>query len=255
MGRSAAALMLMALIVNSSAAMGACRAESRAELVPLVELYTSEGCSSCPPADAWLSANFAPGSHGAAVALAFHVDYWDRLGWKDRFASPAYTDRQYRAMRANRATFVFTPQVLVQGRDFSDWRRGSPARALKAAAMQPPRATITLAARSDRGEYDVEASVVLPQAPHGDVVLAVAYVDNGLRSDVKAGENRGVVLTHDHVVRAFETRRLAEARSTSRMRIARPREAGTAPLLVAFVQDAANGDVLQTLALAPDDCR
>src|SRR5512134_1287092 len=86
-----------------------CRAVSDAHVLPLVELYTSEGCSSCPPADRWLSEHFPPGSHGKAAVLAFHVDYWDRLGWTDRFASPIHSERQYQAMRANRATFVYTP--------------------------------------------------------------------------------------------------------------------------------------------------
>ena len=107
-------------------AASACRAESGAKLVPLVELYTSEGCDSCPAADRWLSMHFPAGRPGDAIALAFHVDYWDRLGWKDRFASPAYTARQSDAMRANRAKFVYTPQVVLQGRDFTGWRRGSP---------------------------------------------------------------------------------------------------------------------------------
>ena len=106
-----------------------CTAKSGREAVALVELYTSEGCDSCPPADRWLSTTFRKGVAGvAAIPLAFHVDYWDRLGWKDRFASPAYTERQYVAMRANHAGFVYTPQVLVQGRDFPEWRgRGSTA--------------------------------------------------------------------------------------------------------------------------------
>src|SRR4029079_4975292 len=82
-----------------------------------------EGCSSCPPADRWLSATFAKASPRAAgIALAFHVDYWDRLGWKDRFAAPAYTERQYEEMRANGGRFVYTPQVLVQGKDFPGWQ-------------------------------------------------------------------------------------------------------------------------------------
>jgi hypothetical protein len=72
--------------------------------MPLVELYTSEGCNSCPPADRWLSASFAKGAPRASgIALAFHVDYWDRLGWKDRFATPAFTQRQYDRMRASGA--------------------------------------------------------------------------------------------------------------------------------------------------------
>ena len=71
--------------------------------------------------------------------LAFHVDYWDRLGWKDRFAAAAFTERQYDAMRANRARFVYTPQVLVQGRDFPEWRERGGAAALATTGARPPR--------------------------------------------------------------------------------------------------------------------
>ena len=92
------------------------------QVLQLVELYTSEGCDSCPPADRWLTKQFpAAATDARAVALAFHVDYWDRLGWADRFASPAYTERQYASMRANAATFVYTPQVLLQGHDLRGW--------------------------------------------------------------------------------------------------------------------------------------
>jgi hypothetical protein len=252
--RAAAALFLVLTLTTIPSGATDCRVESAARTLPLVELFTSEGCSSCPPADRWLSSNFPPGSHGSAVALAFHVDYWDRLGWKDRFASPRYTERQYRAMRANRATFVYTPQVLLQGRDFGGWRSGSPARALGAASASAPGAAISLTARSSAREVDVEAVVTLPQPPRGEILLGLAYTESGLRSDVEAGENRGALLQHDHVVRAFETRRLTDVRTTSRLRLQRPAERGAAPLLVSFVQDAANGEVLQAVALPIEAC-
>ncbi len=84
----------------------------------LVELYTSEGCSSCPPADRWLS---QLKGQDDVVALAFHVDYWDRLGWKDRFASAEHTQRQAQQQRSNGARFSYTPQVVVNGRDRPSW--------------------------------------------------------------------------------------------------------------------------------------
>lgn len=234
-------------------AEGACRAESGAKVVPLVELYTSEGCSSCPAADRWLSTHFPPDARADAVALAFHVDYWDRLGWRDRFAMPAFTERQYEVMRANRATFVYTPQVVVQGRDYPGWRRGAPA--LGTAAKREPRARIAVQAASDGDALDVQASVEIEDAPRRDVVLTIAYADSRLVSEVKAGENRGVTLTHDHVVRAMLTRPLSAAATTWKLSLKKPTEAGTHPKVVAFVQDLATGDVLQTLALSLGDCR
>src|SRR5512143_155670 len=88
-----------------AAADPACTARSGHETLPLVELYTSEGCDSCPPVDRWLTSTF-PARDTSASVLAFHVDYWDRLGWKDRFASADYTARQYASMRARGAAFV-----------------------------------------------------------------------------------------------------------------------------------------------------
>src|ERR1700681_2545943 len=114
---SAAVLSLVSL-----AAHAACEAKSPAHAVALVELYTSEGCDSCPPADRWLSQIDDARDAHRVVALALHVDYWDRLGWKDRFASATYTERQREQTRRQGAAFVYTPQVLLDGRDFQEWR-------------------------------------------------------------------------------------------------------------------------------------
>ena len=145
--RCLAAFAAMILIAAPAAgAVSACKAQSGRQTVPLVELYTSEGCDSCPPADRWLSSTFAAvDAGGGAVALAFHVDYWDRLGWKDRFATPAWTKRQYDSARAARSDLVYTPQVLLQGRDLRDWHAEKrSAAAIAAAARVPARAEIAL---------------------------------------------------------------------------------------------------------------
>ena len=238
----------------ASQAAGTCRAESGDRIVPLVELYTSEGCDSCPAADRWLSKHFPAGGDTAAVALAFHVDYWDRLGWKDRFASPVYTERQYQTMRANRSTFVYTPQVVLQGRDYTGWRRAAPASAIATAASRVAQARIVVLATADASTLNVQTSVQLKGASRRDLVLAIAYADSRLTSAVKAGENRGVTLTHDHVVRMLETRALGATSTTVDVPLKKPLEAGTHPMVVAFVQDVASGDVLQTLAVPLQGC-
>ena len=122
-GRALVAFVAGAVLTQPSIGFtAACSARSGPQTTALVELYTSEGCDSCPPADRWLSTSFRPGAAAAgAVALAFHVDYWDRLGWNDRFASAAYTERQYDVTRTGNARFAYTPQVVLQGRDFPDW--------------------------------------------------------------------------------------------------------------------------------------
>src|SRR6185369_5141540 len=86
---------LLAALLAGAVRAESCAATSGPRIVPLVELYTSEGCNSCPPADRWLSSTVPAAANGqTAIALAFHVDYWDRLGWKDRFATAAWTERQ-----------------------------------------------------------------------------------------------------------------------------------------------------------------
>jgi hypothetical protein len=252
-----AVLLLAATAALPAHALPACRAASGAQLQPLVELYTSEGCDSCPPADRWLSAQF-PASGGAsrAIALAFHVDYWDRLGWADRFASAAYTERQYVEMRANRADFVYTPQVMLQGHDLQRWQDGSVA-AVNGAARAPARATIALDAVASGGSISIEVDAeITDPAARADARLFVAYADSGLASDVRAGENRGKHLLHDHVVRALRTAGTPDVQSHIRatFEFAKPREAGSTPVLVAFVQRQSNGDVLQTVALPLDRC-
>lgn len=238
----------------ASADAASCRATSGPALRPLVELYTSEGCSSCPPADRWLSRHFGPRSPNA-TALAFHVDYWDRLGWKDRFGRADYTARQEQAMRAQRGTFVYTPQVVLQGRDFVEWRGGAPDRALAALSSRQAKATIDVDARVDAQALDVDVRVALDAPPTRSTYVAVAYADSGLATDVRGGENRGERLVHDHVVRAFDTRDLYRSPAKVSFRMARPAEAGSRPVLVAFVQDRATGDVLQTLELPLEGCR
>ncbi|MEJ7668699.1 MAG: DUF1223 domain-containing protein [Casimicrobiaceae bacterium] len=244
--------LIVTATASGAAAQSACTATSGAQLRPLVELFTSEGCSSCPPADRWLTAEFPAERLDAGVtALAFHVDYWDRLGWKDRFASAQFTQRQYEAMRANRATFVYTPQVLVQGRDAQEWKRGA-VTSLAAAGKRPARASVTLDATHEGGAYKVRASAsVADAALRANAVLWLAYADSGLVSNVQAGENRGVRLAHDHVVRSLHGPFAVNAKgeAAASVAIATPAERGRTPVLVAFVQDTKNGDVLQTLTL------
>jgi len=251
---------------TADAAMG-CRAASGPSTRPLVELYTSEGCSSCPPADRWLASMFRdvatspdaarPAAMSDAIAIALHVDYWDRMGWVDRFATHANTLRQYAAMRADGASFVFTPQVLLQGHNFPEWSGAGAQAALAAAAARPARAALSLNASLAGGRVTVVAdSQVVDPALRNDVELHVAYVDSGLHSDVGAGENRGLRLEHDHVVRSLEATDTLDGKGVihARLVLDRPSEAGTMPTIVAFVQRVSNGDVLQALALPLAAC-
>ena len=245
----------------SVAAPATCHAASGPQTVPLVELFTSEGCDSCPAADRWLSAEFPPqlppsASRARALALAFHVDYWDRLGWRDRFASAQFTQRQYDEMGANGATFVYTPQVLVQGHDVPGWNRGKAAEAIAAALRRPPRAAIVLDITPGANGLSVGATATVAESSlRTHAALWLAYVDSGHVTDVAAGENRGVRLRHDNVVRALHGpyRVDGSGAAAATLTVAPASQPGSNAAVVAFVQDSRNGDVLQ--ALAAPDCR
>jgi hypothetical protein len=248
-----AALLGGAIATTSMPTSAQCRAISAEHEVALFELYTSEGCDSCPPADRWFSTLARGSDAGHAVALAFHVDYWDRLGWRDRFGSAAYTARQHDQATRQHASFVYTPQVLLQGEDFS-WRSpGQPAAAIAAINARPARAKIELAAdpaASDAATVEVRVRIGEPR-DRAHAAIAVALVQDGLASEVKAGENAGRRLEHDHVVRQWHTstaRFDAAGVATERIVLSLPRDSG--PLsVVAFVENDSTGSVLQAASL------
>jgi hypothetical protein len=202
----------------------------------VVELFTSEGCSSCPSADALamkLDDEKAP-----VFALEFHVDYWNRLGWADPYSDPAFTARQSRYVRALGLSAEYTPQAVVQGQlDRLGSREPGLREAIAAAQAQPPRAAVALA-RSG-ATLTVEASAA-EGAPPSDVVLV--WVERGLVSQVTRGENAGRRLAHAAVVRTLQVLGAAtSARQTFAVPVSRGLQA------VAFVQAR---DTLQILGAA-----
>jgi hypothetical protein len=181
---------------------GASNAPDAASTPVLVELFTSEGCSSCPPADALLSrlGQTQPVRGADIIALEEHVDYWDRLGWKDPFSSEAATARQNEYGEAFGGRQVYTPQMIVDGR--AEFVGSSDTDALRAirAASQAPKPTIQLS----WGTGDTLAIHIEPltNTPAGDgAQLFVVVAENMLHSDVKRGENAGRALEHNGVVR------------------------------------------------------
>jgi hypothetical protein len=181
----------------------------------LVELFTSEGCSSCPPADALLMrlGRTQPVREANLIVLEEHVDYWDRLGWKDPFSSEAATARQQEYGQAIGGQQVYTPQMVVDGHaEFVGNSEGEALRAVRAAGAAPKPAVHLSWADGDMLAIHVEP---LTNATRGDtarVVLALAQ--NMLHSDVKRGENAGRALEHDGVVRQLITVGKADAGST-----------------------------------------
>jgi hypothetical protein len=242
---------VFALVFVSAAAHAACDAKSSDHLVTLIELYTSEGCDSCPPADSWLS-RLTRTDETRAIAIAFHVDYWDRLGWTDRFASAKYTARQYEQMHRQQSGFVYTPQVILQGRDFGQWSaRGEPAAAIATVNSRSPRAVIELAAEPQGANAIVDVHVKVSDVrDRSHASVAVALVQSKLSSDVRAGENAGKQLHHDHVVRQWREGLEVDSSGELRQRLQFPLPAEAGPVeIVAFAEDTKGGDVLQALAL------
>ena len=248
------ALLVMALVAQPADA-GTCTARSGERTAVLVELYTSEGCSSCPPADRWLSSlagrGYAP---DRVVPLSLHVDYWDYIGWKDPYAKREFSLRQRKLTQLQRLALVYTPQVMVQGRDFRRW--GTPAfdDAVASINAQPAKARIELAIRNaGSASLDAEARAEVPgRAQAGAAALYLATYQNRLVSRVDAGENRGRVLEHDYVVLEWlgpfsfgPQGRLAQRRELPLLPKASAADSG----VVAFVQDRHSGEVLQALML------
>ena len=243
-------ILVLGLLAGSALAHAgtACRAESAAAVLPVVELFTSEGCNSCPPADRWLARSFPADGARAAAVLAYHVDYWDGLGWRDRFASPRFTARQNEEVRMAGARVVYTPQVLVQGRDHGFWRDGGADKAWRAVARESASARIALEVQPAADALAVRVEATLLRANANAQVL-VALTEGGRLSDVRAGENAGVRLEHDHVVRALVAGPAFGARSAAvgTVSLPLPHERGHDPAVIAFVQDRRTGDVLQAV--------
>lgn len=157
----------------------------------VVELFQSQGCSSCPPANANVNALIA--SRPDVLALSYAVTYWDQLGWKDRFASAANTQRQWDYAKGLRHDNVWTPQVVVNGRADITGTRAAPLSALIAATPRVAGPVLTVA----RGSVSVASA---PTAGPADVWL-VRYDPRTQEVAVKAGENGGRTLPHRNIVR------------------------------------------------------
>ncbi len=251
--RFALALVLALLGLPAQAQPGSCSAQSPAGTTALVELYTSEGCDACPPADRWLASLGEKGLvPGKLVPLALHVDYWDYIGWKDPYAKPEFTLRQRLHAQLKRARLVYTPQVLLQGQDFRGWNSGAFERELARINARPAAARIALAiAPGGPGAFEVETvAEVLDPARKAAAALFLATYESRLRSDVRAGENRGRTLAHDFVAFAWQgpldlgaAGRLQDRRRLPLLPMAVAAHSG----VVAFVQDRATGEVLQAL--------
>jgi hypothetical protein len=187
------ALLLVEIVALPASPMPATTFESDETQSTLIELFTSEGCSSCPPAEKWMSAlKSNQDLWKTIIPVAFHVDYWDRLGWRDRFAKPEFTSRQQRYAAAWGGDSVYTPSFVVNGKEWRSWFGGN--------AVPTTSSKIGML-RVSLGDGGKLSASFIPERPQPrTLALNVALLGNDLESDVKRGENRGRKLRHDFVV-------------------------------------------------------
>ena len=231
-------------------ALAACDARSGPKTAALVELYTSEGCSSCPPADRQLSRlRQALDPAAEVVPLGLHVGYWDYIGWKDPYAQAAFGERQSWLLHANQQKTVYTPQFFVGGTEQRSWQGALREKVRRLNALPAAAAIRVRASIAANGVLALNAEATA-RAGAGPAALYLALTESGLVSKVTRGENDGVTLAHDHVVREWiGPIRLAGGAAQAQREIALPAVWNRARLeVVAFVQDERSGSVLQALS-------
>jgi hypothetical protein len=171
----------------------------------LVELFTSEGCSSCPPADAALADLEAkqPVSGAAIIPLAFHVDYWNNLGWRDPFSSADWTERQKSYARALADNNVYTPELVVDGRDSFVGSREGHAQDVIADAAKRPKASVSLTTHENKGTRSLSIAFGALPSGAGASDLVIAITDRHAQVNVTGGENGGRALDHTAIVKSL----------------------------------------------------
>ncbi|MEO8346854.1 MAG: DUF1223 domain-containing protein [Betaproteobacteria bacterium] len=240
---------VMATMAMPTIASAACDVRSGPTKAALVELYTSEGCSSCPPADKRLSQlRQALGPKADAVPLAWHVDYWDYIGWHDPFAQEAFAERQHWLVQLNHHSTVYTPHFFVGGSELG-LQRSALGDEVNRVNAKPAEADIRLQASvTPDGALAISADATAP-VRSTPVALFLAVTESGLTSKVTRGENGGATLSHDHVVRAWvgPIRLNGGAVHVQRDITLSPSWNRAQMELVAFVEDEKTGAVLQAV--------
>lgn len=191
-------LIALLLLAISSAQAQTISITSGPFQTPLLELYTSEGCSSCPPADRWLSEVIKlPRQELDVLSLAFHVDYWDYIGWKDAFASPQYTSRQRMLARANKQNSIYTPEFLLNDIEI----RGSRNIISKIRQANLSNSPLQLELKVNKQSEIIDLQLNNHSPADDDLNVEFVVFEDHLSSQVDAGENAGNQLNHQHVVR------------------------------------------------------
>ncbi|MFA6070151.1 MAG: DUF1223 domain-containing protein [Janthinobacterium sp.] len=247
------AILLLPVLGMSVAAGQRCAVQSGPQTAALVELYSSEGCSSCPPADQRLRAlRKEAGAASLIVPLALHVTYWDQIGWTDPLAQAQFDSRQAELLRHQPRHVAYTPQFFVGGTELRSWDTQLPAAIRRINATAAP-VNISLSTTPlQGGKLLLEADASAPDG-HTGGQLYVAISESGIVSTVLRGENRGATLHHDAAVRLWlGPLALAQGRARLRREVQLPASWRPEQLqVVAFVQRADSSAILQAVSTAP----
>jgi len=249
MRRSISLFVLQCLLLSSVDAAGLCTKASPSHTVALLELYSSEGCSSCPPADTLVQHLYAGTglTSDQVIPLALHVDYWDYIGWKDPYAKALHTDRQNRLSALAGSRTIYTPEFFMAGQEFRPGRAD-----LRTAVLdinrQAPQAHIQMQ-MNPAGTNELLLQIAADSRQ--DATLYTVLSENGLVSKVVAGENGGTTLRHDAVLREWGAPSQLVANATGNLTVHLPLPSGSVPSnlsVVTFIQNR-QGAVLQALSM------
>ncbi len=186
-------LSLSLVLIEVSIAEDKVKFQSSAKQTTLIELFTSQGCSSCPPADRWLNSfTDDPRLWNEIVPIAFHINYWDRLGWKDPFATEKFTERQYNYSRSGKINSVYTPCLIVNGKEWRGWFSGN-----KLNPDSTESGVLTATLIGDK----LEANYTENNEP---LELHVVILGFDLYTDIRRGENRNKRLRQEFVALSHE---------------------------------------------------
>ncbi len=202
----------------------------------VVELYTSQGCSSCPPADAMLA---ELGAQEDIIPLALHVDYWDYIGWVDEFANPAHTQRQQNYARAAGATTIYTPQFVVGGQDIVVG-----AKAMKLADQIRAHSAVTLPVAVDLARsgdaLTVTATWKAADTAPGPMVVQLVQVMAEQTVDIRRGENAGRTISYSHIVQSLDVISDWDGQAPGRFEVT----VSDVDMIAVIVQAGSNGPVV-----------
>ncbi|MDQ6531478.1 DUF1223 domain-containing protein [Flavobacterium sp. LHD-85] len=208
----------------------------------LLELYTSEGCSSCPPADELLGRIQNEYHDKNVYVLAYHVDYWDKQGWKDIFSNPDFTKRQYDYAQFIGKEPIYTPQVIINGKtDYIGSQETSLRNGIKSALSKPASASLNLDANQNESSISINYNV---EGTSKNSRLLIAVVQKEAKSNVKRGENAHRVLSHYQIVRNLQSVDLNKIKKgTASIHLPKNYNAQDFEI-IGFVQDMNSGAIL-----------